>query len=102
MIDLNKGIQIKELNPEVMTVSVEIHEKHDGTFFLGSQRYLQWYLSRRRFPSSPPPIASSARKTAASKLPSISHTTKRAMREMRCHGNKPNPQVIETRKFAMD
>jgi hypothetical protein len=101
MIDSNKGIQIKELNPEVMTVSVEIHEKHDGTFFLGSQRYLQWYLSRRRFPSSPP-TASSAREAAASKLPSISHTTKRAMREMCCHGNKPNPQAIETRKFAMD
>jgi hypothetical protein len=46
MSDLNKGIQIKELNPEVMTVSVEIHEKHAGTFFLRSQRYLQWYLSQ--------------------------------------------------------
>jgi len=101
MSDLSKGIQIKELNPEVMTVSVEIHEKRDGTFFLRSQRYLQWYLSQRRFPSSLP-TASSARRTAASKLPSISNTTKRAMREMRCHGNKPNPRAIETRKFAMD
>jgi hypothetical protein len=99
MSDLNKGIQIKELNPKVMTVSVEIHEKHDGTFFLGSQRYLQWYLSRRRFPISPHRQLSPE---AGSKLPSISHTTKRAMREMRCHGNKPNPQAIETRKFAMD
>ena len=83
-----------------MTVSVEIHEKHDDTFFLGSQRYLQRYRHDEGFQARP--TASSAQKTATS-FQASAHTARRwAMREMRCHGNKPNPRAIETSKFAMD
>lgn len=50
-----------------MTVSVEIHQKHDDTFFLGSKRYLQVYLQLKNNKGRP-----TASSNSGSKLPTIS------------------------------
>jgi hypothetical protein len=47
------GFRFLKSDPEVMTVGVEIHEKHDDTFFLGNKRYIQVYLQREDVRSSP-------------------------------------------------
>jgi hypothetical protein len=40
-------------DPEVKTVSVEIHEKHADTFFLGIEKVSPEVSTQRRHPSSP-------------------------------------------------